>query len=197
MDHLTEDHVVATVLVDEVSDKGRITDEVRRLRPDDHVEPGVVEVPCGRPLRDGLLIAVKQGDPTAAPAAALLHVLAIDDEQMSTVVIAINLQQLVIGILLRLLPIVTGPFQHILGGSVGGFDGADHAAQLPIRPAGEVVPEVSHRDTSVDASLGSRLATPILSLHFGTESEDLDRTVVEPGEGGTCLSATVVMPPKS
>ncbi|WGP05420.1 hypothetical protein QFE97_15080 [Bacillus subtilis] len=42
IDH-AENHIVAPILVDEIADEGRVTDEVSRFIPDDDVEPCLIE----------------------------------------------------------------------------------------------------------------------------------------------------------
>ncbi|AZU01608.1 hypothetical protein CXR29_13635 [Brevibacterium linens] len=61
-----------------------------------------------------LLVMVKQGDPASASAASLLHVLAIDDKQMPTIVIPVGLEQVALGIFPQLSPIPSAPIQDVI-----------------------------------------------------------------------------------
>src|SRR5699024_12872786 len=91
-------------------------DEEGLPRTDDDVEPRVIEVSSGGPLYDGSLPAVEQCDPPPSTTAARLHILPVDDQEVTPIVIAVDLEGTFFGVSPELCPLSRCPWQHIIVG---------------------------------------------------------------------------------
>ena len=101
--------------------------------------------------------------------------------------IPIDLQVLLIGASANLGPIRSPALKRIGTSGRIQLGRADHSAQLPVRPRGEVLPDVADAHAAIDSPLVAQFSLSVLVLQLSAESQDLDAAVVLSRKSRTAL----------